>query len=73
MDGALLSDKHTTLYVLLLAGIDTTSSLGSSLWHLATHPGDRRRLAAEPELLPVAIEELLQLLHAGHHGPHRHR
>ncbi|MGE0728587.1 MAG: cytochrome P450 [Acidimicrobiia bacterium] len=64
VDGAPLSDKHIIgmLYVLLLAGIDTTwSSLGSSLWHLATHPGDRRRLAAEPELLPVAIEELLRL------------
>ena len=27
--------------------------------HLAQHPDDRRRLCAEPELLPTAIEELL--------------
>lgn len=47
--------------LLLIAGVDTTwSAIGSSLWHLATHPDDRRRLAAEPELLPTAIEELLR-------------
>jgi cytochrome P450 len=47
--------------LLLIAGIDTTwSAIGSSLWHLATHPDDRRRLVAEPELLPTAIEELLR-------------
>ncbi len=45
----------------LIAGVDTTwSAIGSSLWHLATHPDDRRRLVAEPELLPVAVEELLR-------------
>ena len=45
----------------LIAGVDTTwSAIGSSLWHLATHPEDRRRLVAEPELLPLAIEELLR-------------
>jgi cytochrome P450 len=50
------------LYVLLMAGIDTTwSSLGSSLWHLASHPADRERLVAEPELIPTAIEEFLRL------------
>jgi cytochrome P450 len=47
--------------LLLIAGIDTTwSAIGSSLWHLATHPEDRRRLVAEPELMPTAIEELLR-------------
>jgi cytochrome P450 len=47
--------------LLLIAGVDTTwSSIGSSLWHLATHPDDRRRLVAEPELMPTAIEELLR-------------
>lgn len=47
--------------LLLIAGVDTTwSSIGSSLWHLATHPDDRRRLVAEPELLPTAIEEFLR-------------
>ena len=47
--------------LLLIAGVDTTwSSIGSSLWHLATHPDDRRRLVAEPEIMPTAIEELLR-------------
>jgi cytochrome P450 len=64
VDGQPLERKHMIgiLYVLLLAGIDTTwSSLGSSLWHLASHPADRERLVAEPELLPTAIEEMLRL------------
>ncbi len=47
--------------LVLIAGVDTTwSAIGSSLWHLATHPGDRRRLVAEPELMPTAIEEFLR-------------
>jgi cytochrome P450 len=45
----------------LIAGVDTTwSAIGSSLWHLATHPDDRKRLVADPELMPTAIEELLR-------------
>jgi len=32
----------------------------ASLWHLATHPEDRKRLVAEPELLPTAVEEFLR-------------
>lgn len=49
-------------FLLLVAGIDTTwSAIGSSLWHLAAHPDDRRRLAAEPELLPTAVEELIRV------------
>ncbi len=47
--------------LVLIAGVDTTwSAIGSSLWHLASHPHDRRRLAQEPELMPTAIEELLR-------------
>jgi len=47
--------------LMLIAGIDTTwSSIGSALWHLATHPEDRQRLVDEPELLPIAIEEFLR-------------
>jgi cytochrome P450 len=47
--------------LLLIAGIDTTwSSIGSALWHLAQHPDDRRRLVAEPDLMPNAVEELLR-------------
>jgi cytochrome P450 len=47
--------------LVLIAGVDTTwSAIGSSLWHLATHPNDRRRLATDPEAMPLAIEELLR-------------
>lgn len=49
------------LNLMLVAGIDTTwSSIGSALWHLATHPEDRQRLVDEPELIPVAVEEFLR-------------
>ena len=47
--------------LVLIAGIDTTwSAIGSSLWHLATHPADRARLTAEPDLLEPAVEEFLR-------------
>jgi len=50
-----------TIALLLIAGIDTTwSAIGASLWHLAKTPADRQRLVDEPELLPVAMEELLR-------------
>jgi len=48
--------------LLMIAGIDTTwSSIGSSMWHLATHADDRRRLvAADTDLWSTAIGELLR-------------
>jgi cytochrome P450 len=61
--GRKLDPSHVvgTMALLLIAGIDTTwSAIGASLWHLAKTPGDRRRLAAEPGLLPTAIEEFLR-------------
>jgi cytochrome P450 len=61
--GEPLSASHIrgTIALLMIAGIDTTwSAIGSSIWHLATHPDDRRRLVAEPELMPTAIEEFLR-------------
>ncbi len=63
VDGEPLRDGHivATLTLLLVAGIDTTwSSIGSALFHLATHPDDRRRLVAEPELMDSAVEEFLR-------------
>jgi cytochrome P450 len=47
--------------LVLIAGVDTTwSAIGSSLWHLATHPEDRARLVADPEAWSLGIEELLR-------------
>ncbi|MET1040623.1 MAG: cytochrome P450 [Acidimicrobiales bacterium] len=63
MDGRPLNEEHVSgsIALLLLAGIDTTwSAIGASLWHLAKTPEDRKRLVAEPGLLPVAMEELLR-------------
>jgi cytochrome P450 len=63
LDGVPLDAFHVarTIGLLLIAGIDTTwSAIGASLWHLAGHPDDRRRLVDEPELLPVAMEEFLR-------------
>jgi cytochrome P450 len=62
-DGNPLADEHVlgSLRLLLIAGIDTTwSAIGSSLWHLAKTPADRERLVKEPELMPLAVEELLR-------------
>ncbi len=45
----------------LIAGVDTTwSSIGSAMLHLATHPDDVARLIDEPEIMGLAIEELLR-------------
>jgi len=47
--------------LVLIAGVDTTwSAIGSSLWHLARHPEDQKRLVVEPDLMPTALEELLR-------------
>ena len=62
-DGEPLTERHLygTLRLLLIAGIDTTwSAISSSLLHLARTPADRERLAAEPELIPTAVEEFLR-------------
>jgi cytochrome P450 len=61
--GRKLDPSHVagTMALLLLAGIDTTwSAIGASLWHLAGTPSDRQRLAADPGLLPTAMEEFLR-------------
>ena len=49
------------LTVLVLAGLDTTrGELGYMFHHLALNPEDRRRLIAEPEIVPLAVEETLR-------------
>ena len=63
LDGRKLDPEHVrgTMVLLMIAGIDTTwSAIGAALWHLAQHPADRRRLAAEPDLVPTAVEEFLR-------------
>ena len=63
IDGNKLQVEHIrgTMVLLMIAGIDTTwSAIGASLWHLAQHPADRRRMASDPEIWETGIEELLR-------------
>ena len=63
LDGRPLEPRHVrgTMILLMIAGIDTTwSAIGASLLHLAGHDGDRRRLSADPSLMPTAVEEFLR-------------
>ena len=63
IEGNKLEPDHVagTMVLLMIAGIDTTwSAIGASLWHLAQNPEDRKRLAAEPELMATAVEEFLR-------------
>jgi cytochrome P450 len=63
VDGEPISDMQLlgTCNLLLVAGIDTTwSSIGSALWHLASHPEDTARLVADPDMIPMAVEEFLR-------------
>ena len=62
-EGEILDDYKVVgmCLLLLVAGIDTTwSAMSSALLHFATHPQDRARMRAEPELWPAAVEELLR-------------
>ena len=61
--GQKLAPEHVrgTMVLTLVAGIDTTwSAIGAAIWHLATHPADLERLVAEPDLMPLAVEEFLR-------------
>jgi cytochrome P450 len=63
IDGQRLSPRHVrgTIELLIVAGIDTTwSAIGASIWHFARSRDDRRRLVDEPQLIPIAVEELLR-------------
>lgn len=63
LNGQPLSHEHVrgSVVLLLIAGIDTTwSAIGSSIWHLAQHPDDRKRMINDPDVVPFAIEELLR-------------
>jgi cytochrome P450 len=47
--------------LLVIAGLDTTRAhLGWLLYHLATHPEDRRRMATDEAIIPTAVEESLR-------------
>ena len=63
IDGAPLDEQHIrgTIGLMFIAGVDTTwSMIGSSIWHLATHPEDLKQLNTSPDLIDSAIEEFLR-------------
>jgi cytochrome P450 len=47
--------------LMFMAGLDTvTQNLNYIMYHLATHPEDRRRIVEDPSLIPTAIEECIR-------------
>ncbi|MQA14694.1 MAG: cytochrome P450 [Pseudonocardiaceae bacterium] len=57
------AELHGFGVLLLNAGQETTvNGIGNSLWYLAEHSKDRRRLQEEPGLLPAAVEEFLRFM-----------
>src|SRR5215207_9648697 len=63
VDGERLTDFEFNMFFLLLinAGGDTTRNLvAAGILTLMEHQGERARLAADPSLLPTAIEEMLR-------------
>ncbi len=61
-DGALTRQElRSTLFQLVVAGHDTTTSLiGNGVVALLTHPEQRDALVADPGLVPRAVEEFLR-------------
>ncbi|MFA1546054.1 cytochrome P450 [Actinomadura chokoriensis] len=63
IDGQPVSDEDLLNCSLLLfmAGLDTVASQSSyAFWHLAAHPEDRARLVADPDHVPIVVEEILR-------------
>jgi cytochrome P450 len=64
VDGQRLTEPELlgALTLILVAGLDTVwSVLSNTLRYLATDADARRRLAAEPALIPAAVEEFLRV------------
>ncbi len=63
IDGNKLTEEEIldVSFLLILAGLDTvTATLGCNIAYLAANPEHRKKLVAQPELLPGAIEELMR-------------
>jgi cytochrome P450 len=64
IDGELIADRELHAFCVLMfqAGLDTVPiSIGWALYHLATHPDQRRAIVADPALVPVSVEEILRV------------
>ncbi|MEV4314846.1 cytochrome P450 [Actinocrispum sp. NPDC049592] len=63
VDGELLSELDTISYYTIIATAGhetTTASLAGGLHALIEHPGELRRLQADPGLLPTAADEMIR-------------
>jgi cytochrome P450 len=72
VDGEPMSDPMASaiLHLLLTAGHETTTlSLGIVTHYLANHPDVQSRLREQPELIPMAIEEILRYESPVRHMP----
>jgi cytochrome P450 len=64
------ADVVGTCLVLLVAGHETTATLiGNALWCFEEHPQARAEVLSRPELLPMAIEEVLRFRSVVHWMP----
>jgi cytochrome P450 len=63
IDGEAPSDADllSCMLLLFMAGLDTVASqLSYTFLHLATHEADRKRIVADPAIIPDAVEEFLR-------------
>ena len=62
----------STVFLLVMAGFDTTVNLiASGALALLTHPEQKSRLRQDPSLLPAAVEELLRFTNPVNHANDR--
>jgi cytochrome P450 len=71
-DGLTGNELLATVFLLVMAGFDTTVNLiASGTLALLTHPGEKTRLRQDPSLLPAAVEELLRFASPVNHANDR--
>jgi cytochrome P450 len=71
-DGLTGNELLSTVFLLVMAGFDTTVNLiASGTLALLTHPGEKTRLRQDPSLLPAAVEELLRFANPVNHANDR--
>jgi cytochrome P450 len=71
-DGLTASELLATVFLLVMAGFDTTVNLiASGTLALLTHPAEKTRLRQDPSLLPAAVEELLRFTNPVNHANDR--
>ena len=71
-DGLTGSELLATVFLLVMAGFDTTVNLiASGTLALLTHPAEKTRLRQDPSLLAAAVEELLRFTNPVNHANDR--